>query len=97
MVKNFFVYMMASGKNGTLYIGVISDLRKRVWEHKNNVVDGFTEKYAVHDLVWYEAQESAGGAIRREKRMKKYTRAAKIKLIERENINWNDLYEQICQ
>lgn len=97
MDKNFFVYMMASEKNGTLYIGVTSDLVKRVWEHKNEVVKGVTEKYDVHDLVWYEQHDNAESAILREKRLKKYTRIAKMKLIEEENQNWDDLYEHICQ
>lgn len=97
MEKSFFVYMLDSGKNGTIYIGVTSDLKKRIWEHKNNVVEGFTEKYDVHNLVWYEANENAEAAIHREKRLKKYTRAAKIELIEKENKDWNDLYEFICQ
>lgn len=96
MVKNFFVYMMASGKNGTLYIGVTSDLKKRVWEHKNNVVEGFTGKYAVHDLVWYEAQENAEGAITREKQMKEWKREWKIKRIVEMNPEWKDLYGDIC-
>ncbi len=94
--KQFAVYMMASQKNGTIYIGVTSDLPKRVWEHKNKVVEGFTEKYDVDKLVWFEQHDNAESAIHREKRLKKYTRDAKIKLIEKENKNWNDLYETIC-
>lgn len=97
MNKNFFVYMLASSKNGTIYIGVTSDLKKRIWEHKNNSVEAFTEKYNVHDLVWYEQHDNAESAIHREKRLKKYAREAKIKLIEKENKEWKDLYEYICQ
>ncbi|MBP9868779.1 MAG: GIY-YIG nuclease family protein [Alphaproteobacteria bacterium] len=97
MEKQFFVYIVASQKNGTIYIGVTANLKKRIWEHKNGVTEGFTEKYDVHNLVWYEQCENAESAIHREKRLKKYTRRAKIRLIEKENLNWNDLYEQICQ
>ncbi len=97
MNKNFFVYMMASGKNGTLYIGVTSDLKKRIWEHKNNVVEGFTEKYNVHDLVWFEHHDNAESAIHREKRLKKYPRQWKINLINEMNQNWSDLYDEICK
>ncbi|MEK7802528.1 MAG: GIY-YIG nuclease family protein [Pseudomonadota bacterium] len=97
MEKNFFVYMMASEKNGTLYIGVTSNLPKRVWEHKNGVVEGFTEKYDVHNLVWYEQHDNAESAIRREKRLKKYPRQWKINLIVEKNAEWNDLYDDICQ
>lgn len=96
MGKNFFVYIMASGRNGTLYIGVTSDLPKRVWEHKNKVVEGFTEKYDVNSLVWFEQHDNAESAIRREKRLKKYPRQWKINLINEMNADWNDLYETIC-
>lgn len=97
MEKRFFVYMLASRKNGTLYIGVTSDLPKRVWEHKNGVAEGFTEKYGVHKLVWCEPHETAESAIHREKRLKKYEREAKIKLIAGTNPDWNDLYEEVCK
>jgi putative endonuclease len=97
MEKQFFVYMMASQKNGTLYIGVTSDLKKRVWEHKNNVIEGFTEKYDVHDLVWYEPHENAESAITREKQMKEWKRDWKIKRIEEMNPNWNDLFDRVCE
>lgn len=95
--KNFFVYMLASGKNGTLYIGVTSDLKKRIWEHKNNVVEGFTEKYDVHDLVWFEQHENAESAITREKQMKEWKREWKIKRINEMNPEWRDLYDDICK
>ena len=84
--------MLASDRNGTLYIGVTSNLVKRVWEHKEGVVPGFTSEYGVHKLVWYEQHESAESAITREKRIKKWNRDWKIKLIEESNPYWNDLY-----
>jgi putative endonuclease len=86
---------MASKKNGTLYIGVTNDLLRRVWQHKNNVHDGFTKKYNVHRLVWYETTTDIEGAIRNEKQMKKWRRQWKINLIEEENPNWDDLYDQL--
>jgi putative endonuclease len=89
------VYMMASERNGTLYIGVTSDLVGRVWQHKNNVVESFTEKYAVHVLVWYEPHENMESAITREKALKKWNRIWKLRLIEQFNPNWQDLYEQL--
>jgi putative endonuclease len=87
--------MMASQKNGTLYIGVTSDLIRRVWQHKNNIHDGFTKKYRVHNLVWYEVHRDVKEAIRREKQMKKWRRQWKINLIEKENSDWSDLYENL--
>jgi putative endonuclease len=83
---------MASKRNGTLYIGVTSDLVKRIWEHKNNAVDGFTKRYGIHTLVWYELHESMESAIEREKRLKEWQRAWKLELIEKENPDWKDLY-----
>jgi putative endonuclease len=87
--------MLASQKNGTLYIGVTSDLAKRVWEHKNNIVEGFTKEYRVHQLVWIELHESMESAILREKRLKEWKRKWKLALIERTNPNWQDLYPTI--
>jgi putative endonuclease len=78
-----------------LYIGVTSDLIKRVWEHKNNVVKGFTERYNVHQLVWYELHETMESAIRKEKMLKNWKRTWKLELIERSNPNWQDLYVMI--
>ena len=89
------VYILASKRNGTLYVGVTSDLIKRVWEHKNNVVKGFTERYSVHQLVWYELHETMEPAIRKEKMLKNWKRVWKLELIERSNPNWQDLYETI--
>jgi putative endonuclease len=97
MEKKFWVYMMASGFNGTIYIGVTSDLKKRVWEHKNNVSEGFTEKYDVHNLVWFEGHEAAESAIKREKQMKEWQREWKINRIRELNPEWNDLYDEICK
>jgi putative endonuclease len=95
-MKSFYVYILCSKQNGTLYIGVTSDLVERVYEHKNNLVDGFTKKYGVHRLVWYETHDSAENAITREKQIKKWKRAWKLNLIERINPKWIDLYESIC-
>ena len=95
MIKQPAVYILASERNGTLYIGVTSDLVKRVWEHKNNLVEGFTKRYSVHHLVWYELHENMNSSIEREKKLKEWKRAWKIRLIEENNPNWNDLYESI--
>lgn len=84
--------MLASKKNGTLYIGVTKDLLKRVYQHKNNLVGGFTQRYNVHSLVYYEVYQNILDAIAREKRMKKWKRQWKIELIEESNPNWEDLY-----
>ena len=89
------VYMMASQRNGTLYIGVTSNLIKRIWEHKTNVVEGFTKKYGVHVLVWYEIYETMDSAIQREKAHKKWSRKWKTDLIESFNPDWQDLYKTI--
>jgi putative endonuclease len=88
--------MLASKRNGTLYVGVTSDLVKRIWEHKNNVVEGFTQQYSVHMLVWYEVHGTMESAIAREKAMKEWKRAWKIRRIEEVNPEWKDLYESIC-
>ncbi len=95
MEKAFYVYLMTSGRNGTLYVGVTSNLIKRVWEHKEGVVEGFTKEYGVKELVWYEMHDSAETAISREKQIKKWNRAWKIRLIEEMNPYWHDLYERI--
>ena len=89
------VYMIASERNGTLYIGVTSDLIARVWQHKNNAIKGFTKKYEVHLLVWYEPHENMESAILREKVLKKWNRIWKLRLIEQFNPEWQDLYEQL--
>jgi putative endonuclease len=89
------VYILASKRNGTLYIGVTSDLVKRIWEHKNNMVERFTKRYNIHRLVWYELHESMESAITREKRLKNWKRKWKLELIESRNPNWQDLYHTI--
>ena len=94
-MKQPFVYLLASKRNGTLYVGVTSDLVQRVWEHKNNVVEGFTKRYAVHHLVWYEEHGTMESAITREKAIKEWKRAWKLALIERSNPEWKDLYENV--
>ncbi|MDH5201767.1 MAG: GIY-YIG nuclease family protein [Nitrospirota bacterium] len=96
-MKKFYVYILCSKRNGTLYTGVTSDLDKRVYEHKNNLVKGFTQKYKVHCLAWYEIHESAESAIKKEKQIKKWKRAWKLKLIKKSNPRWDDLYERICE
>ena len=95
MIKNYYVYMLASKKNGTLYIGVTSNLSKRVYEHKRKLIDGFTKKYNVDKLVYYEITEDVESAILREKRLKKWKRQWKVELIEQKNPEWNDLYYDI--
>jgi putative endonuclease len=95
-MKTFFVYILCNKRNGTLYIGVTSDLIKRVYEHRNNIIDGFTNKYNIHNLVWYEIHENVQQAIIREKQIKKWNRKWKLELIEKDNPNWNDLYDAIC-
>lgn len=90
-----FVYILASDRNGTLYIGVTSDLVQRIFQHKNKFVPSFTEKYGVDKLVWFEACDSIEGAIVREKQIKKWKREWKINLIEATNPYWNDLYDSI--
>jgi len=96
MEKNFAVYIMASKRNGTLYIGVTSDLPKRVWEHRESVVEGFTKDYGVNILAWYEMHDNAESAITREKRLKKWNRAWKLRLIEERNPKWTGLVAEIC-
>ena len=89
------VYILASKPNGTLYTGVTWDLPRRVWEHKNDFEESFTKQYGVHTLVWYETHESMESALVREKTIKKWKRAWKIRLIEEGNSTWSDLYEEI--
>ena len=89
------VYLLASKRNGTLYVGVTSDLVKRVWEHKNDLVEGFTAKYGVHLLVYYEMHADMLGAITREKQIKKWDRSWKLKLVERNNPEWKDLWPEV--
>ncbi|MBW2622790.1 MAG: GIY-YIG nuclease family protein [Deltaproteobacteria bacterium] len=95
MNKKPAVYILANNKNGTLYVGVTSDLTKRVWEHKTNLVDGFTKRYSVRKLMWYELHGSMISAITREKTLKNWKRTWKMELIEKNNPLWQDLYETI--
>jgi putative endonuclease len=96
-VKQPAVYILSSGRNGTLYIGVTSDLPKRIWQHRSDLVDGFSKKYRVHLLVYYEIHTSMEAAIMREKRLKKWVRRWKIELIEERNPYWQDLYVEILE
>jgi putative endonuclease len=89
------VYILASKRNGTLYIGVTSDLVKRIWEHRNDMAEGFTKRYGVHQLVWYELHENMESAIEREKRLKEWKRKWKLELVESTNPNWLNLYYTI--
>lgn len=95
MLKRPALYILASQRNGTLYIGVTSDLIKRIWEHRNDCIEGFTQHYAVHQLVYYEMHESMLAAIEREKQLKKWRREWKLKLIEAGNPEWRDLWAEI--
>ena len=95
MVSQPAVYILASKRNGTLYIGVTSDLPKRAWEHRNDLVDGFSKTYGVHSLVYYETHDNMLAAITREKQMKKWNRAWKLELIEERNPEWKDLWDEI--
>jgi len=95
MTKQPAVYILASERNGTLYVGVTSNLQKREWEHKNDLIAGFTKQYGVHFLVYYELHDDMVSAITREKQIKKWNRAWKLELIEEQNPDWKDLWEGI--
>lgn len=95
MEKQPCVYILSNNRNSVLYVGVTSNLQKRVWEHKQKIVKGFTQKYNVDKLVYFEIHEKMEQAIEREKNIKKWNRSWKIELIEKDNKQWNDLYEQI--
>ena len=96
-MKNFFVYILASKRNGTLYVGVTSNLPNRVWQHKAKEVKGFTSKYGVDKLMYYEQTNDSYSAMLREKQLKKWNRQWKIELIEKEKPDWRDLYYDIIQ
>ena len=96
-MKQYYIYILASQTNGTLYVGMTSDLIKRVYEHKQNLVDGFSKKYSIHNLVYYEHYSEAQEAIMREKQIKKWNRKWKLRLIEEKNPGWKDLYDEIIQ
>ena len=93
---SFFVYILASQRNGTLYVGMTDDLVKRIWMHKNEILPEFTKEYQVKKLVWFEVHESRESAFRRERQIKKWNRAWKLELIEKTNPAWRDLYEEIA-
>jgi putative endonuclease len=94
-IKTYYVYILASKRNGTLYVGVTNDLIRRVYEHRNDLTKGFTNKYGVHRLEYYDECYNAESAIQREKRMKVWHRSWKIRLIEEMNPEWKDLYDNI--
>jgi len=94
-VRRYFVYILASFKNGTLYVGITGDLSKRISIHQRDIVKGFTKKYTVHDLVYFEEHDNAIAAIAREKQLKNWRRQWKVDLIEKNNPNWNDLSEDL--
>ena len=94
-MNDYYVYILSSKRNGTLYIGVTNNLLKRVDEHKNNLIEGFTKKYNVHNLVYYEQHNDIFSAITREKQMKKWKRKWKLELIEKSNPDWVDLFEDL--
>ena len=90
------VYILCSSRNGTLYVGVTSNLIQRIWQHKNGLAEGFTSDYKIHQLVWYEQHETMDAAITREKQIKKWNREWKLKMIEQTNPDWRDLWNDIC-
>ena len=94
-MKQPCVYMLASNRNGTLYVGATSNLIQRVWQHKNDLVAGFTKRYRVHTLVWYEVHETMESAITREKAIKRWKRDWKIELLQENNPSWRDLYDDL--
>ena len=94
-MNKYYVYILASKRHGTLYIGVTNDLVRRVYEHKNDLVEGFTKKYSIHLLVYYEQYNNVESAIQRERQMKKWNRQWKIRRIEGLNPGWRDLYDDI--
>jgi putative endonuclease len=91
----FYVYILASKRNGTLYIGMTDDLVKRVWQHRNDILRGFTHRYGVKTLVWFEPHNSRESAFTRERQLKKWNRSWKLDLIERDNPRWRDLWSEI--
>lgn len=94
---HYYVYILAKARNSTFYVGVTNDLVRRIFEHKNDLADGFTKKYGIHRLVYYEMHSSIEEAIRREKSMKRWSRAMKMEAIERMNPEWEDLYADITK
>ena len=97
MANTYYVYILASRRNGTLYIGVTNDLERRLYEHKNNLIDGFTKRYRVHHLVHFESANDVHAALQREKQLKRWARKWKIELIEKANPEWRDLAQNFIQ
>ena len=93
----YYVYILASRRDGAIYVGITNDLVRRVYEHRIKAVRGFTAKYNITQLIWFEAYDDPISAISREKELKKWKRTWKVQLIEKDNPNWNDLYESICK
>jgi putative endonuclease len=93
----FYVYILASKRNGTIYVGMTDDLVKRVFQHRNNLIPGFTQRYGVKTLVWYEQHEARESAFKRERQMKKWNRAWKVELIAKMNPGWRDLWDKAAQ
>ena len=94
---SFYVYILASRRNGTLYIGMTDDIAKRAWQHRNGIMPGFTKKYGVKLLVWLEQHDSRESAFMRERQLKKWNRSWKLQLIEKENPNWRDLWDDLLK
>jgi putative endonuclease len=94
-MRGGWVYIMTNGRNGTLYVGVTSDLARRVWEHREGLVDGFTKRYGLKRLVFWERHDDIRNAIQREKSIKRWPRAWKVRTIRATNPEWNDLYDQV--
>ncbi|HEY7997638.1 MAG TPA: GIY-YIG nuclease family protein [Pseudolabrys sp.] len=92
----FFVYILASKRNGTLYVGMTDNLVNRVWQHRSGIIPGFTKRYRVKMLVWYEAHETRASAFTRERQLKKWNRIWKLELIERDNPTWRDFWDEIA-
>jgi putative endonuclease len=92
---SFFVYMLASRRNGTLYVGMTDDLPRRVWQHRTGAVPGFTSRYGIKTLVWHEAHDSREAAFMRERQLKKWNRSWKLRLIEADNPHWRDLFDEL--
>jgi len=95
-MKRFFIYILASQRNGTLYVGSTSNLIQRIWQHKSNTFSGFTSKYRIYQLVYYEEHQTIVEMVRRERRLKSWCRSWKLNLIEQFNPTWRDLYAEIC-
>jgi putative endonuclease len=95
MERQFYVYILTNQRYGTLYVGITNDLVRRVWEHRNNLVKGFSQDHGLHRLVWYEVHATAYEAITREKRIKKWHRDWKVNLIQEMNPEWEDLYDVV--